>query len=224
MFDDEIEGLFAVKSILRDSIDAKRVQMRDTKSYCGILLDDNNRKPICRLRFNQDRKYLGLFDAQKNEDRVAIENVDDIYKYAPRIVAIVKTYDNQFGVPAKEEAIVEIGTNQEQKATFTGKQAIAVHFQGKRYAIDSWKDGMLTIIELCRSQNPTKFEAVAPTMKGRKRPYITTNNSLLRAYVKIPNTNYFLETNLSSQMIAKFCYDLTRKMGYSENELEFETD
>ncbi|MHC4857970.1 MAG: type I restriction endonuclease, partial [Planctomycetota bacterium] len=60
--EDEIEGLFAVKSILRDLIDAKRVHMRDTKSYCGILLDDNNRKPICRLRFDQEQKYLGLFN------------------------------------------------------------------------------------------------------------------------------------------------------------------
>ncbi len=26
--------------------------MKDTKSYYGILLDANNRKPICRFHFN----------------------------------------------------------------------------------------------------------------------------------------------------------------------------
>ena len=167
--EDEIEGLFAVKSILRNSIDAKRVQMRDTKSYCGILLDNNNRKPICRFRFDQDRKYLGIFDKHKNEERIPINEVDDIYKYASQIVATVKMYDGQIGVPAQEvEKVDNRGITNGSNAIFTGKRIIAVHFQGKREAVDSWKDAMLTIIEMCRRQNPTKFEAVAPTMKGRK--------------------------------------------------------
>ena len=50
--EEELEGYHVVKSILRETIDLSRIAMRDTKSYCGILLDDNNRKPICRLRFN----------------------------------------------------------------------------------------------------------------------------------------------------------------------------
>lgn len=92
--EDEIEGLFAVKSILRDVIDVRRVHMRDTKSYCGILLDDNNRKPLCRLRFNNENKYLSLFDANRNEEVVAIKDVEDIYQYADRIRAMVEIYDS----------------------------------------------------------------------------------------------------------------------------------
>jgi hypothetical protein len=91
--EDEVEGFFAVKSILRDVIDLKRVKMRDTKSYCGVLLDDNNRKPICRLRFNRTQMYLGLIDEDKNEERVPIDEVDDIYQYAARIIETVKRYD-----------------------------------------------------------------------------------------------------------------------------------
>ena len=83
-----------VKSILRDVIDVRRVQMRDTKSYCGILLDDNNRKPLCRLRFNREQNYLGLFDEEKNEETVPIEDIEDIYKYADRIIAMVEVYDS----------------------------------------------------------------------------------------------------------------------------------
>ena len=49
--------------------------MRDVRSYCGILLDDNNRKPICRLRFNSSKKYVSLFHAE-DEERVQIETVD----------------------------------------------------------------------------------------------------------------------------------------------------
>ena len=65
--------------------------MRDVRSYCGILLDDNNRQPICRLRFNTAIKYLSLFHSD-NEQRVRIETVDDIYKYADEIKAATAKY------------------------------------------------------------------------------------------------------------------------------------
>ncbi len=78
----ELEGFYVVKSIVCQIVDPKRVFIRDTKSYCGILLDDNNRKPICRLRFNFSQKYLGLFDSEKNETRHAIDSINDIYKYS----------------------------------------------------------------------------------------------------------------------------------------------
>ncbi|HFV9295746.1 TPA: type I restriction endonuclease, partial [Serratia fonticola] len=43
----EIEGFHIVKSIIRTVVEPSRITYRDTKSYFGILLDDNNRKPIC---------------------------------------------------------------------------------------------------------------------------------------------------------------------------------
>jgi predicted type IV restriction endonuclease len=78
---EEIEGFYIVRSILRPSVKSDRVVMRDAKSYCAILLDDNNRKPIARLDFNRSVKYLGLF-LNKNEERVRIESLDDIYREA----------------------------------------------------------------------------------------------------------------------------------------------
>ncbi len=66
--------------------------MRDTKSYCGILLDDNNRKPICRLHFNYSQKYLGLF-TDKKEERVKIENLEDIFKFADQIKSSISEYE-----------------------------------------------------------------------------------------------------------------------------------
>jgi len=89
---EEIEGYNIVKAILRETIDVKRIAMRDTKSYCGVLLDDNNRKPICRLHFNYSQKYLGLISG-KNEQRVEIENVDDIFKYAAQIKKAIQDYE-----------------------------------------------------------------------------------------------------------------------------------
>ena len=90
---EETEGFLTVKAILRDVVDVGRVYMRDTLSYCGVILDDNNRKPICRLWFNGPQKYLGLFDLEKNEERISIDTLDGIYAHADRIKAAVAFYE-----------------------------------------------------------------------------------------------------------------------------------
>ncbi len=89
---EELDGFNVVKAILREVVDVSRVTMRDTKSYCGILLDDNNRKPICRLRFNTSQKYLGLL-TNKTEEKIAIDNVDDIFKHSHRLKAVIGEYE-----------------------------------------------------------------------------------------------------------------------------------
>lgn len=89
--EEEIEGYNIIKAILRNVVDVKRVVMRDTKSYCGILLDDNNRKPICRLHFNHAKKYLGLI-SNKQEERVEIKSLDDIFKYTDKLRAAIGEY------------------------------------------------------------------------------------------------------------------------------------
>ncbi|XPV77960.1 MAG: type I restriction endonuclease [Desulfovibrio sp.] len=89
---EEIEGYHVVKSILRENVEAERITMRDTQSYCGILLDDNNRKPLCRLHFNSKQFYLGVLDEEKNETRHPIARVDDIYSYADDLKAVLERY------------------------------------------------------------------------------------------------------------------------------------
>lgn len=83
--EDELEGYHIVRAILREVIPVGDIVMRDKQSYCGILYKDNNRMPLCRLHFNRTQKHISLFDADKNEEREAIETVDDIYKYANRM-------------------------------------------------------------------------------------------------------------------------------------------
>ena len=83
---EEIEGFQIVRAILRDVVSPRRVFMRDAQSYCAVLLDDNNRKPICRLRFNNaQRLVLGIFDEKKEEQRFVLEQVDDIFNYAEQL-------------------------------------------------------------------------------------------------------------------------------------------
>lgn len=91
---EELEAFYAVRAILREVVASKRVVMRDAQSYCAVLLDDNNRKPICRLRFNNlQRLRVGLFNEKKEEDIVSLESVDDIFNYADRLKAAALAYD-----------------------------------------------------------------------------------------------------------------------------------
>ena len=92
--EEELEGYYIVRAILREVTHPRRVVLRDVQSYCGILLDDNNRKPICRLHFNTAQKYLSLFDTDK-EEKVPIEGLDDLYKYAERLKDAVNKYDSK---------------------------------------------------------------------------------------------------------------------------------
>ncbi|MGB0340740.1 MAG: restriction endonuclease, partial [Pseudomonas sp.] len=90
---EELEGYHIVRAVVRSVVDAKRIVQRDTQSYFGILLDDNNRKPICRLHFNRSQKYIGIFDEEKNETRHPISSIDDIYEYSDHLKKTVGYYD-----------------------------------------------------------------------------------------------------------------------------------
>lgn len=88
----EIEGFQIVRAIAASEVPYSRVVGRDGKSYFAVLLDDNNRKPICRLHFNRTQLYLGLLDENKTEAREPIARVEDIYLHADAIRSAAKRY------------------------------------------------------------------------------------------------------------------------------------
>jgi len=89
---DEMEGFFIVKSILRTDVDSYRIAYRDAQSYFAILLDNNNRKTICRLYFGASKKCIGIFDNAKKETKYEIQNLDEIYNYGELLKMTVQTY------------------------------------------------------------------------------------------------------------------------------------
>ncbi|HBH26228.1 MAG TPA: restriction endonuclease [Rhodospirillaceae bacterium] len=91
--EEEIEGFYIIKSICSKDINPNRIFMRDAKSYCAIILDDNNRKTIARLRFNSARKKkIGVF-SKKEEKIFDISDPQDIYKYSENILKTIREYE-----------------------------------------------------------------------------------------------------------------------------------
>lgn len=87
--DEEVAAYRIIKAIVCSDVDPSRVTMRDAKKYCAIFLDDNNRRPIARLYFNTQQKYIGIFNADKDCIREPIEDLNGIYAYAESIRAQV---------------------------------------------------------------------------------------------------------------------------------------
>lgn len=95
--DEEISGFHIVQAIASRHVDPKRIIMRDAKSYCAILLDDNNRRTLARLHFNGiTTKYLGTFKA-KDEERHLLGDLTDIYKFEKQISARIAELESGNG-------------------------------------------------------------------------------------------------------------------------------
>ncbi|WP_228084982.1 hypothetical protein [Mucilaginibacter sp. JRF] len=77
---------------MSELIDPKRVILRDALSYCAILLDDNNRKPICRLFFTKKKLSIALVDEAKNFVKKDIETLDEIYSFKESLLSTIKSY------------------------------------------------------------------------------------------------------------------------------------
>lgn len=89
---EELEGYYIVRSILRQKVTSNRITHRDALSYFAIFLDDNNRKPLCRLYLNNSKKYIGLFDSDKKESKVEIQTIDDIYNFGSQLDNTIEIY------------------------------------------------------------------------------------------------------------------------------------
>lgn len=88
--EDEVAGFNIVRAIGAKLVSPKRIGMRDAKSYCAVLLDDNNRKTIARLHFNSPTsRYFGTF-AGKDETRHSVTDPVDIYQHDAAILARIE--------------------------------------------------------------------------------------------------------------------------------------
>jgi hypothetical protein len=91
----ELDSFMIVKTILRQKIDIKRITYRDAQSYFAILLDDNNRKTICRLYLNGNKKYFVVLDENKKEVKTEIQTLDDIFTFSDKLFEIAENYDKK---------------------------------------------------------------------------------------------------------------------------------
>ncbi len=88
---EELEAYRIVQAIGSEVADPSRITIRDNKSYCAILWDDNNRKPVCRLYFLKTKMSISIF-LPEGETRQDIEKATDIYQLKKPIQAAIQQY------------------------------------------------------------------------------------------------------------------------------------
>ncbi|MDE0932495.1 MAG: type I restriction endonuclease [Novosphingopyxis baekryungensis] len=88
---EELEGFQIIRAIASELVDPSRIVIRDAKSYCAVLLDDNNRKPLARMWFNSENsRYVGTFNADKEETKHPVDATVDIYRHKSAILERLK--------------------------------------------------------------------------------------------------------------------------------------
>lgn len=200
--EEEIQGYNTVKSILEGSIDSDRINIRDTINFCGVLLDDNQQKPICKLYFNEPQKYLGLFDDKKNEFKVKIDAIEDINKYADKLKATVEAYDS---------LRVEPEENERTKINFT--------FGGNEYEARYWKDFYLQICSLMAANHKDRFDDILQ-ISGRKHPHFSKNPGNLRLAKQIEGTDIYAEVGFGAKYLEGLSRKVIKLFGYDAAELK----
>lgn len=89
---EEVDAYNIVRAILAGVVDPIRIHMRDAKSYCAILLDNNNRKPVCRLHFNSKSIWrIGLFIEGK-EQKHDITALTEIFSHREALIKTATDY------------------------------------------------------------------------------------------------------------------------------------
>lgn len=89
--EEELHAFGIIRAICCADVPATDITIRDAKSYCGILYQDNNRKPIARLFFDRKIPRIVIFDENREEQVFDMESVEDIYTYSDHLRARVRS-------------------------------------------------------------------------------------------------------------------------------------
>jgi len=80
--EEELQAFSIIKAICCAEVPVNDVTLRDAKSYCAILYQDNNRNPIARLYFDRRTPRIGIFDTERDQNYFDLDDIEDIYNYA----------------------------------------------------------------------------------------------------------------------------------------------
>jgi hypothetical protein len=81
-----------VRAIAAEVAPVSRIVMRDAQSYCAVLFDDNNRKPIIRLHFNSKQKFVTTFESGKDGARRDLSGIEDLFSVRDSILSVLRSY------------------------------------------------------------------------------------------------------------------------------------
>lgn len=89
--EEELEGYFIVKNLLKDVASLRDITFKDNERYMTVLYGGNSRNWICRFYFGA-KKTLVLPDENKKEIRYPITDIYDIEQYQTQLIDVLQRY------------------------------------------------------------------------------------------------------------------------------------
>ena len=96
----ETESYFIIKSILGKYTDLDNITFKDTRSYFGVLFQNNTRKWICRMFIGEEKTNISFPTDERRgggairEEKIKLESLKDLYSYENKLVEVLKRYTN----------------------------------------------------------------------------------------------------------------------------------
>jgi hypothetical protein len=96
--EEELQSYYIIKAMVGDEVDIKHITFRDVESYFGVLFDDSNRKPICRLQYTKTQMNIQIPTLEKDDrgrtgfEKYPMNSIDDLYKYKTQLIEVAKRY------------------------------------------------------------------------------------------------------------------------------------
>lgn len=97
----------------------------------------------------------------------------------------------------------------------TGTSPVGLKILGQHFEVNSWRDVMEKTLNVIADLEPEKFEIIAHNFPR----YIGRDKNKFRAIRKLEN-GYFIEVNLSAQIIQKLCYQVMETIELASDEWE----
>ena len=90
---DELQAYFIVKGFLFPEFSPEHIILKDNETYCAILIDNNVRKWICRMKLEGQKKSI-LFPSTDSspESSEPIETINDLYALKDRFIQSALKY------------------------------------------------------------------------------------------------------------------------------------
>ncbi|GAB4041430.1 type I restriction endonuclease [Spirosoma gilvum] len=105
--------------------------------------------------------------------------------------------------------------------SFEYSKPTAFRVDGNEYPVSNWANLLKTFVQLIAQKHPDNLKNLT-ALVGKKRPYFTTDKSLLRQAIQISGTDLYYETNLSANNIVQLVYQILNTMGYPKEALQID--
>lgn len=111
---EEVQAFGFIQGVLSLKVEPSRITMRDARTYCAVLLDDNNRKTLCRLYLESSKKKI---EFPKLEQAIELQGVADLKKARTLLFKTLALLENK----ETQAEQTQTQTEQTQELVYAGR-------------------------------------------------------------------------------------------------------